>query len=131
MVEAGRKPLVPCLRRLEKLGLLDRGNNLAAPPGPRVGRRVGLPFGRFQMRWPIFSLFLIAVALVGEIRAGSAQSPTSYPWCARVGQRDGPTSCYYKSYEQCMTTLSGGAIQSDALTLRIFVIRLVGSDLRA
>jgi len=59
------------------------------------------------MRWPIFSLFLIAVALVGEIRAGSAQSPTSYPWCARVGQRDGPTSCYYKSYEQCMTTLSG------------------------
>jgi amino acid transporter len=25
----------------------------------------------------------------------------------------------------------GGAIQSDALTLRIFVIRLVGSDLRA
>jgi hypothetical protein len=41
MVEAGRKPLVLCLRRLEKLGLLDRGNNLAAPPGPRVIKRGG------------------------------------------------------------------------------------------
>jgi hypothetical protein len=27
--------------------------------------------------------------------------------------------------------MAAGAIQSDALTLRIFVIRLVGSDLRA
>jgi Protein of unknown function (DUF3551) len=59
------------------------------------------------MRSPICSLFLIAAALVGETQAASAQSPTSYPWCARVGQKDGPTSCYFKSYEQCMTTLSG------------------------
>jgi hypothetical protein len=60
------------------------------------------------MRLPMLSLFLIAAALLGEIQAGSAQSPTSYPWCARYFDRKGgATSCYYKSYEQCMTTLSG------------------------
>jgi hypothetical protein len=52
-------------------------------------------------------LLLIATALLGEIQAASAQSPYSYPWCARVGSRNGPTSCYYASREQCMTTLSG------------------------
>jgi len=52
-------------------------------------------------------LLLIATALLGEIQTASAQSPYSYPWCARVGSRNGPTSCYYTSHEQCMTTLSG------------------------
>jgi hypothetical protein len=53
-------------------------------------------------------LFLIAAALLGEIGAASAQSPTSYPWCARqVVFRGDVTSCYYTSREQCMTTISG------------------------
>ena len=59
------------------------------------------------MRLPILSLFLIAAALLGEIQAAFAQSPTSYPWCAHVYSRGGPTSCYFKSYEQCRTTLMG------------------------
>jgi Protein of unknown function (DUF3551) len=61
------------------------------------------------MRMPILSLFLIAAALLGEIQAASAQSPTSYPWCARFfgGWMVGATSCYFKSKEQCTTTLSG------------------------
>ena len=61
------------------------------------------------MRLPVLSLFLIAAALLGEIRAASAQSPTSYPWCARYygSWMVGATSCYFTSYQQCRTTLSG------------------------
>jgi Protein of unknown function (DUF3551) len=60
------------------------------------------------MHSPILLLFLIAAALLGEIQTASAQSPTSYPWCAKypTGQV-GAMSCYYTSYQQCMTTLSG------------------------
>jgi hypothetical protein len=58
------------------------------------------------MRPPTLSIFMIAVALVGKIQAASPQSPTSYPWCVR--KKDGGASpCYYPSYQQCMTTLSG------------------------
>jgi hypothetical protein len=59
------------------------------------------------MRLLILSFLLIAAALLGEIQAAFAQSPTSYPWCAHVYSRGGPTSCYFKSYEQCRTTLMG------------------------
>ena len=60
------------------------------------------------MRLPMLSLFLIA-ALFAEIHAASAQSPTSYPWCAKYYENWtlGSISCYYTSYEQCMTTMSG------------------------
>jgi len=58
------------------------------------------------------ALFLIAAGLLGESEAASAQSPTSYPWCARIvaSGADGggdATSCYFTSREQCMTTISG------------------------
>ena len=60
------------------------------------------------------ALFLIAAGLLGESEAASAQSPTSYPWCARIvaSGADGggdATSCYFTSREQCMTTISGVA----------------------
>jgi Protein of unknown function (DUF3551) len=59
------------------------------------------------MPLPIVSLFLTAAALLGEIPAASAQSATSYPWCARYYKEGSPTSCYFTSYRQCKTTLSG------------------------
>jgi hypothetical protein len=60
------------------------------------------------MRLPILSLFVIAAALLGAIHAASAQSPTSYPWCARYDQREGTgTGCYFSSYELCRATISG------------------------
>jgi hypothetical protein len=59
------------------------------------------------MRLPILSLLLIAAALLG-VQAASAQSPTSYPWCAKAYKTDtSAISCYFTSREQCMTTLSG------------------------
>jgi hypothetical protein len=58
------------------------------------------------MRWPILSLFLIAVALLCEIQVVSAQSPYSYPWCAK-SIRGGALRCGYTSWEQCRTTQSG------------------------
>jgi hypothetical protein len=60
------------------------------------------------MRLSLLSLFLIAAALLGELQAASAQSPTTYPWCSRYfGRGVGGTSCYYTSKAQCMTTVSG------------------------
>jgi len=64
-----------------------------------------------MMRVPVIVLFVIAAALLGETRAGIAQSPYSYPWCAITSGGDnsggGAMSCYYTSWQQCMTTLSG------------------------
>jgi Protein of unknown function (DUF3551) len=61
------------------------------------------------MRLSMLSLFLIAAAPLGEIQTASAQSPTTYPWCSRYFARggSGATSCYFTSYAQCMTTVSG------------------------
>jgi hypothetical protein len=60
------------------------------------------------MRLPILSIVLIAAGLTADIAPAAAQSPTSYPWCARIPKTDGDaTSCYFTSYRQCMTTLSG------------------------
>jgi Protein of unknown function (DUF3551) len=59
------------------------------------------------MYLPIPWLFLIAAALFGELHAASAQSPYSYPWCLRSFAYPGATSCYYRSYEECMMSLTG------------------------
>jgi Protein of unknown function (DUF3551) len=61
------------------------------------------------MRLPILWPFLIAAALLGEVEGAAAQSAYSYPWCARYFAHEfaGATSCYFNSYQQCMTTLSG------------------------
>jgi Protein of unknown function (DUF3551) len=60
------------------------------------------------MRLPILSISLVVGALTAAIFPAAAQSPTSYPWCARSAKMDsGGTSCYFTSYRQCMATLSG------------------------
>jgi hypothetical protein len=62
-------------------------------------------------RKPIIVLFLVAAALLSEMQLSNAQSPYSYPWCAIPSGGDnsggGAMSCYYTSWAQCMTTLSG------------------------
>jgi hypothetical protein len=64
--------------------------------------------GDIQMRSRIFSLVVVCAALMGAIELASAQSPTSYPWCSRQSAKEGAaTSCYFASYQQCMTTISG------------------------
>jgi Protein of unknown function (DUF3551) len=64
-----------------------------------------------MMRMPIITLFVIAAALLGATQISDAQSPYSYPWCAVPSGGDnsggGAMSCYYTSWQQCMTTLSG------------------------
>jgi hypothetical protein len=61
------------------------------------------------MRSHIFSLALASAALIGATELASAQSPYSYPWCSRqvTGREGSATSCYFTSYQQCMTTISG------------------------
>jgi hypothetical protein len=60
------------------------------------------------MRLPILSLFAIAAALLVEMQVASAQSPYSYPWCSQLpAAQSDATTCYFTSYQQCMTTISG------------------------
>ena len=60
------------------------------------------------MRSRMFSLVLVSAALMGPTELASAQSSYSYPWCSRQGMGvDVTTSCYFTSYQQCMTTISG------------------------
>jgi len=77
----------------------------------RINVRIGAsnPAREALMRSPILSFVVLIAALLGKIQAASAQSPASYPWCARFfgGELVGATSCYFTSKEQCMTTLSG------------------------
>jgi hypothetical protein len=58
------------------------------------------------MRLLVVSLVLANAALMGAADPGSAQSPTTYPWCARSGDSLN-AYCYYPSKEQCLRTMSG------------------------
>src|SRR5215469_10787849 len=59
-------------------------------------------------RIQISALFVVAAALLGETQVSSAQSAYSYPWCSLGGIRgSNALSCYYTSWEQCRTTMSG------------------------
>jgi hypothetical protein len=61
-----------------------------------------------MMRMAIIAPFVIAAAFLGETQVSSAQSPYSYPWCSLGGKRgSNALSCYYTSWEQCRTTMSG------------------------
>ena len=46
-------------------------------------------------------------AVIFASQSASAQSPYSYPWCAKLYLKSGERSCYYTSWQQCQTTLSG------------------------
>ena len=63
------------------------------------------------MRMLIIALFVVTIALLAEMQISNAQSPYSYPWCALHGGGSsgggGAMSCYYTSWEQCMTTMFG------------------------
>jgi hypothetical protein len=64
-------------------------------------------FQEMSMRLTILSALLVVAAVAGGSPVASAQSPTSYPWCAKTGKDSAATSCYFTSYRQCMTTISG------------------------
>jgi hypothetical protein len=51
---------------------------------------------------PTLAALALAAAFVGAPQAASAQSPYSYPWCAKLYLKNGVTSCYYASREVCM-----------------------------
>jgi hypothetical protein len=59
---------------------------------------------RFTTVWPI----LLVCVSTHVADPASAQSAYSYPWCGKSRlEEGGATSCYFASYQQCMTTLSG------------------------
>ena len=52
---------------------------------------------------------LVLAALLASAAAGHAQSAYDYPWCAVYPGRfgAGAMSCYYRTWDQCMATMSG------------------------
>jgi Protein of unknown function (DUF3551) len=56
---------------------------------------------------PTLAALALAAAVIGAPQAASAQSPYSYPWCAKLYLKSGETSCYYASRQLCMETVSG------------------------
>jgi hypothetical protein len=56
---------------------------------------------------PILAALVLTAAVAGAPQTASAQSPYSYPWCAKLYVRGTPTSCYYASRQLCMETVSG------------------------
>ena len=60
------------------------------------------------MRFAIYPLFLVAMMLVAETGAATAQSGRYYPWCFRNDRTvSNSLSCFYMTRDQCMATLSG------------------------
>jgi hypothetical protein len=60
------------------------------------------------MRSEIFTLVVVSAALMGTTGLASAQSAYSYPWCSQLpSAQSDATTCYFTSYQQCMTTISG------------------------
>jgi hypothetical protein len=59
------------------------------------------------MRVSILSLVVAIPALVGGVEAATAQTPSSYRWCAKVITKSAETSCYYATKELCQLTISG------------------------
>jgi hypothetical protein len=53
------------------------------------------------------AVLVLAAGFVAAPGTASAQSPYSYPWCAKIFLRGTPTSCYYTSQQLCMATVSG------------------------
>jgi hypothetical protein len=61
------------------------------------------------MRKTLGVIALAGAAFLGGPTSSLAQTPYDYPWCALYGSRTGggAQSCYYKTYQQCMATMSG------------------------
>lgn len=60
-----------------------------------------------DMRLTVLALVLGCIAPLLGAHDGFAQSARDYPWCAIYTKTSGATSCYYTSFQQCMTTMRG------------------------
>ena len=58
------------------------------------------------MRTPVL-LFVTATALCGASQAAHAQAAAAYSWCGFYPGEMGGQSCYYRSKQECMATMSG------------------------
>ena len=52
-------------------------------------------------------ILALTAGVLFQAAPAAAQSAYSYPWCALYGDRSGAQSCYFRSYGECMATLSG------------------------
>jgi Protein of unknown function (DUF3551) len=85
-----------------------RRDPIAQVFAPKSGKLEGVLTRRNPMRSRIFLLALVSAALMGVTERALAQSPYSYPWCSKqIYRGSDATSCYFASYAQCMTTVSG------------------------
>jgi hypothetical protein len=59
-----------------------------------------------EMRKALAAIVFATAAFCGS-SSSYAQSAYDYPWCAQRYGRVGGESCYYRTYAQCMATISG------------------------
>jgi len=59
------------------------------------------------MRLRLVGLVFGCVALLAGVHHSFAQSAYDYPWCAVYSKTNGAMSCYYTSFQQCITTMRG------------------------
>jgi hypothetical protein len=57
-----------------------------------------------KMKFSVLTFGAIAAAAV----FASTAKAQNYPWCARINMGDEAVNCGFDSFEQCMTSLSGG-----------------------
>jgi len=58
----------------------------------------------------VAAALLAPLVSLGPVTVAHAQSAYDYPWCAVYAGRFGPggsMSCYYRTWAQCMATMSG------------------------
>jgi hypothetical protein len=68
---------------------------------------IRLPIRSAGVTAAIAAAVATTVLFAGASSPASARSVYSYPWCAKYYTRMGGTSCYFTSYAQCQTTVSG------------------------
>jgi hypothetical protein len=58
-----------------------------------------------MMRIMLFALATLTTGLLADVRPSAAT--VWYPWCARLYDRSGATSCAFTTFQQCQATVSG------------------------
>ena len=52
-------------------------------------------------------IVLTALVLAGTALLAQPAKADPYPWCAIYGGNDGTQSCYYMTFQQCLTQIQG------------------------
>lgn len=61
----------------------------------------------WTLRMRTMTALALGAGLLAVPAGADAQSAYDYPWCGIRYDRSGAQSCYYRTYAECMATMSG------------------------